>query len=163
MNDGIQLDGIKELQDAMKHLPEQFNRKVLTATARKAAKPLITEARANAPVSAVSRVEWYGQRRKVKPGQMRKSIGSRKTSNREDPGVKVGPSRKNGWWSHFVEFGTAGFTIKKGKNKGRFIPGQRPQPFMMPAYNSVKTEMVQTFNTELKGVLDKFLTKYGKK
>lgn len=157
--DVIHIEGMEKFQKMMKEFPEEFNRKVLTAVARKAATPLIEDARSKAPVSKISRVEWWGKRRKITPGQMRKSIGSRKTSFSEPAGVKVGPTRKNGWWAHFVEFGTAGYTVKKGRNKGRFIPGQRPQPFMKPAFNETKSEIVKIYTESFQDILYKYIRK----
>jgi HK97 gp10 family phage protein len=157
--DAIYIEGIEKFQKLMKEFPEEFNRKVLTAVARRAAVPLIEEARGRAPVSKISRVEWWGKRKRITPGQMRKSIGSRKTSFSEPAGVKVGPSRRNGWWAHFVEFGTAGYSVKKGKNKGRFIPGQRPQPFMRPAFNDTKDAIIKIYADDFREVLYKYIRK----
>lgn len=158
----IKIDGIEDLQKIMKRMPENFNRNVLTAVARKAAKPLVEEARRLSPVSRISRVEWWGKRRKIEPGQMRKSITARKSNFDQPAGVGVGPSKKDGWWAHFVEFGTAGYTVKKGRNKGRFIPGQPAKSFMKRAFVITSNEIVSLYQENFKLILDKYIKKNKK-
>lgn len=166
--DGIKLEGLEEVQKIMKRLPEEFNNRVLVSVARKAAQPLVAEARRLAPVSTISRTDWWGKRVSQEPGALRKSIVARKQRNNR--GISVGPSAKKGWWAHFVEFGTAGYTVKKGKrnnpnpkNIGRFIPGQKPQPFMGPAFRNTTDQIVSEYAGNFKDILEKFQNKYGKK
>lgn len=159
-NTTIQIDGAKELKAILKKMPENFTRNVLTSVARTASKPLVEEARRLSPVSRINRVEWWGQRRKITPGQMRKSITARKSNFNEPAGVSVGPTRKNGWWAHFVEFGTAGYTVKKGKMKGRFIPGQQATHFMQRAFSNTSNKIVELYEENFRKILYRYLKKY---
>lgn len=161
-NANIKIEGIEDLRKIMKKMPENFNRNVLTAVARKAAQPLLEEAKLRAPVSTLTRVEWYGKRRKIKPGQMRNSITARKSNFNQPAGVGVGPTRKNGWWAHFVEFGTAGYTVKKGKNKGRFYPGQPARHFMEKSYIATSNQVLYIYKENFRSILYKYLKKYKK-
>ena len=167
----FELDGFKEVENALKKLPEAMRVKTLLKAERKAAKPLIKAARNRVPTSKVKRVEWWGKKRTILPGVLKKSIGMIANRKGRYPSINVGPRTSKGkrkskwdaWWAHFVEFGTNGFTIGKGKKAGRFIAGQAAQPFMRPAYDETKDKIPEIMADELGKEVMKIFNKTIKK
>jgi HK97 gp10 family phage protein len=166
MSAEFNLDGFNQVMAALKKLDKELvSRKVITSAARRAAMPLVRDAQKRAPRFPYRRVDWYGRRKEIPAGALKNSIGIINARSSDDPGVKVGPrvggkNRKwDGWFAHFVEFGTAGYTAKRGKLKGRFIPGQRAQPFMQPAYESTQPEVYEEFYNEILTVYNRITSK----
>ncbi|RKD96782.1 HK97-gp10 family putative phage morphogenesis protein [Marinifilum flexuosum] len=156
MSAEIEIDGLDELMDSLKKLPHKMSSKMILKAQRKAAKPLVKSAQSKAPVSNITRVDWYGKRRTIHPGDLKKSIGTIKGRNKTNPTTFVGPKVSRGrkrkhdaWYAHFPEFGTDGYTVKKGPLKGKFFPGQPAQPYMRPAYDETKDEVLDVLGDEL--------------
>ena len=167
----IDFEGFDEVQNCLKQLPEMARVKTLLAAQRKAAKPLVKTAKQLAPKANRSQTEWFGSRRKIAPGVLKKSIGYITNRKGKYPGIDVGPRTSKGrkkskfdaWWAHFVEFGTAAFTVRKGKLKGKVFPGQAAQPFMRPAYDQHKDDIPRIMAEELRKGVDKIFKKTLKK
>lgn len=157
MSTDFKIEGLDELFNSLKKLPHKVSYKAILKAERKAAKPIVKAARSKAPMSKLTRVDWWGKRRTISPGDLKKSIGTITGRNKTDPTIWVGPKVSRGkkkkkhdaWWAHFVEFGTAGYTVRKGPLKGRFFPGQAAQPFMRPAYDKHQKEVVEIMAKEL--------------
>jgi len=144
--------GFKDAVKFMKGLEEKAQRPTLLAAMRIAARPLSKEAKRLAPVAERNVREFWGNRLTVTPGTLKRSIKyivpkAKKETLAE---LYVGPKKakkrgknfdgktinaSDGWFRHFVIRGTSGKTIKSGKNKGRFIPGQPANAFMDEAAN----------------------------
>jgi HK97 gp10 family phage protein len=88
-------------------------------------------------------------------GNLRRSIGSVNARDKNNfPAVITGARKaKDGWYAHFVEFGTSGIVQKP--TKGRYKKGQRyrsdqsPKPFMRPAIDEKQNEAMAIVGIEV--------------
>ena len=155
--------GTEEMNYILQNLPNKINRRVLLSAFRSAAKPLVKEAKRKVPVSgkkAFATVHRHVQKRQVttltrvhKPGQLKRSIGTINSRSKQKPSVWVGPRKGNkfkddGWYGHFVEFGT----IK-----------QPPQPFMKTAWDSTKQTVENSIGREIGASMQRFMEKHAPK
>jgi len=157
MSGELQLIGDKELRKILEKLPEKVDVRLLNAAGRRAAKPLVRSARRKAP---------------SKTGNLRKSIGTR--ARRAENGVStivIGPrtgkrQKFDGWYAHFVEFGTRGivrYNTKHRKKGQRYKPDNKAKPFMRPAYDQEKANMMKEYEKEVAFVTQKYLDKQAAK
>ena len=149
----IELIGDKELRKILEKLPEKVDVRLLKAAACRAAKPLVKAARRKAP---------------SKTGNLRKSIGTQALrSYNGSAAVLVGPrtgkrQKYDGWYSHFVEYGTRGIVRYKTK---RYSKGQRykadikAKPFMRPAYDQEHANAMKEYENHVGFVTQKYLDK----
>jgi len=181
----IGIEGDKEAVKYLNMLATKFQRRILVRVARKAVKPLIQRAKSLAPRSGrktyITAHRDYSRRTrsfstrlvKRRSGELARSIGVYLPKNRQVAAVYVGPRTKNvqqannGWYGHFLELGTKGYVVKKNRTvvspsggifvlkKGTRVPGQKPQPFMGPAWESTKTEVLKNFENYLWDELEK--------
>ena len=97
-------------------------------------------------------------------GELSRSIGPYLSKNRNISTVYVGPRTKNvekannGWYGHYVELGTKGYTVKKTRTvvtpaggvfvlkAGTRIKGQKAHPFMGPAWSTTKETVLRNFD-----------------
>lgn len=153
---GIKVEGIDQLkaniEKALLKHPEAKVRRALT----KGAEPLVSSARAN-----VKRSET---------GVLSESIRVLKKYGRDPMGVYVGPVFKrkraastdgkrpkgekgNAWYAHFVEYGTdkhnLGYKGKYVSAKGSDHPGSKPYPFMRPAYDNTRGQVMEIMMKEI--------------
>jgi HK97 gp10 family phage protein len=87
------------------------------------------------------------------------TIRKKPRSSKLNPVHQVGPDsgfRKEGRrpvsYAHLIEFGTA---PHYQPNRGVVHPGIRPMPFMEPAYNSTKEEVVKRFGQRIGPEMEK--------
>lgn len=169
MADFIKIDtkGDKELQEYFRRLPPHISRKLVISAARKSARPVVRDAKANL------RASW-GER----SGNLQKSIGTRALPQSSNPqgaiaaGVLIGKGKK-GYHAHLLEKG-----VKPGKRKGKFVfratrdsgskragdiivlreidhPGIKAKPFVRPAIENNRNKVEETFSSSMsKAMLD---------
>jgi len=170
MAQGIRLDGIKELEKVLEGLSSKpYAKSIIKSGLRKASKPLIKSAR--------SKVMAYS-----------KTVGQSITINyqsRDGATIGIGPKRKNGkviaiegdtafvvgakdpWFAHYIEFGVSGigrFRKKKGakafSGTRRYRADQPARPFMRPAFDETKEEIMQNFEKSIWETIEKFVEKH---
>ncbi len=134
----FKIEGGKELQRNLTALPKQVERKVVMGALRKAAKPLIAEARARVP---------------VKTGRLRASIGVRAARIRGGLAVHIGAGARKVRGrqirhGHLIEFGT--------RHHAAF-------PFLRPAFEDVREEMTRVLGRELGRGIETEATKLGRR
>jgi HK97 gp10 family phage protein len=162
--DKIKIEGLKELSDAMGQLPGAIAKRVLAGAVRKAA--LIVQARAIALAPEAVADTVTGKSTHVR-GTLKRSIsisairkGTPATERKfaiyaasaRRKGSKVGASDPNdGWYAHFVEFGT----VKMGKT-----------PFMRPAFEetkiAAKDKIVEQLQNGIKTQIERLNTRRGR-
>lgn len=149
-NFSIELKGSDELQRTLKAFRDDtFKEKVLTSTYRKAAKPFVAQARANAPVA--KKIVKQGKH-EVKPQTLKKSVGAWTYRKLKSPHLLMGAKhgrrsmKYDGWYYRFIEFGT----VK-----------QSAKPFLQPAWDATKTLAATIMDKEFTTILRKFKNKYG--
>ena len=157
----IEIEGVKELDKVLAHLPKTVAKQQLKAALRQATKPMVKDARARA--------------KKVSPS-MARSIKVRIVPRSNVPAaITLGPDEKH-WWGVLHEFGTGIFGPKKKEikaeetYKGRVLTtftgpnlehpikvskGHPATPFMRPAYDTNKNRAVKNFGKNLWFVLDR--------
>jgi HK97 gp10 family phage protein len=173
----IELEGDREAVRYLNMLAVKYQRRVLVRAARKAAKPLVRRAKALAPKSShqtyisahrhFSRGVMSTVLVKRRPGELSRSIGVYLPKNRGAASVYIGPRTKNvqqvnnGWYGHFVELGTKGYTVKRKRTimsptggfitleAGDRVPGQRAHPFLGPAWQQTGREVISNFKKYL--------------
>jgi HK97 gp10 family phage protein len=146
----IQVKGLKELADVLEQLPIELQKKALRPALREAGEIIGEEAKRLAPSES---------------GELRGKI---KVVVRVDPGIggeAYASVRSGSRKSHLIEFGTAAHKIIAGVKKsakkalasaekvfGKSVehPGNRPQPFMRPAFDTKHKEALDKFTTRLR-------------
>ncbi len=162
------VEGLTELRDMLRRkLPEAVQGKALQGALREAAKPIVTEARARAP---------------VKTGRLRKAIysfrdrASRRTREVRLISVRRGKkfqkSNRDAYYWKWIEFGHGVITLKhrrgggKGKKSrslgtpakgffGKEVKAQPARPFMRPAFEMRKGQALEKFRQSLAAQIDK--------
>ncbi len=157
----IELIGERELKAILSQLPKKVNKSLLVRAFKKAAKPLIVEAKALTPVShkksfIVAHADIKKGIRSTKlvkhrAGELKRSIGLI-VGRGPVAAVYVGPRRggvkaNDGWYANFVEFGT----VK-----------QKAQPFMRPAWQRTHARIEETIEFTIKAEVRKVVAKYAK-
>jgi len=144
----------QEIINLLRKLPKGYDSKFLRKTLGFATTPTLRAAKERAP----SRV-----------GILARSMGKIQLRKARFVSLVIGPrvkgafrasrdpeKNRGGWYAHFVEFGTKGYTLKKRKilktkrgiavlKKGTFIPGQPPRSFMRAAWDSTRAKVEQRF------------------
>ena len=150
---GVTFKGIEELGQVLAGFNDKFGAQVLDKILRKAAGPLVREAKrlsSNADVT----------------GDTTKSIGI--VANRRNNSITVGPRRGNGfkgYHAHLLEYGTAPHLIK-AKAAGGLLrwangaatqvqhPGSAAQPFMRPAVDATGAAMVESIKDQCREIIE---------
>ncbi len=151
MSVSIELTNKKEILQLLDKLPRAFESKAVRKLIKYAVAPLVQKAREIVKRAPKSHKGKYGM---VTPGTLSRSIStidmkrSRKVALVVGPRVK-GAFRKNkaGWYGHFLEFGTKNFPAR---------------PFMRPAYDLTKDEVVRRFERDAKRVFEKEIARWTK-
>lgn len=173
--------GFTEALNFLKGLDEKTNRKLLVSSMRVAAKPLVKSAKALAPEFNSSASDIFGNKPAALQGALKRSIGvitvRQKKSN--EAIVYVGPkklktstltkrkkqgnyiNKNDGWFRHFIIKGTAGYTIKKGKAKGTYMPGQKANPFMDKAANITKQAVENGLTQSITKAVNSYIKRKG--
>ena len=146
----VSIGGTAEMQKALKELSnDTFKKKVLVSTYRKAAKPFVKMAQANAPVAPVT-VNQNGHQ--IKPGNLKGAVSTWTYSKLKSPHLFMGARfgkrslKYDGWYYRFVEFGTV---------------HQAAKPFLQPAWDATQGQITGILNKEFTGILTKYKTKHG--
>lgn len=149
------MEGLKDLQTALKQLPENIARRVLIGAANAGAQVIVKEAKQNAPVGNEPHAISKGKNRpKVLPGFLRKNIRRRLNRAAAKEGghtvtVSVGVSKRAYYWIfHEFEFG------------GVKHPAH---PFLAPAFDAKKEEALQRIKDYLAPRIQKEVEKLRKR
>lgn len=138
MGKNLQFKGAAELRDILEALPGRLGTKKVGEILRLAEKPLVAAAKARAPRGN---------------GDLIKSIGgiAGRGAGRGEQRY-VGPRRggvNKGYAGHLVEYGTGPRKQKDGTSTGS-MPAH---PFMRPAYEQTKAQIVQIISDEVAAVI----------
>lgn len=154
----------KEISNLLHQLPKGFDAKFLRRVLSSALTPTLNAARRNAPDRTGLTIKSLGKIQLKKAKFVSMIIGPR-VKGRFRATRKI-ETNKGAWYAHFAEFGTDGYTVKKTRRfflggqfitikKGTFIPGQKAEPFMRPAYDSTRKIVEDRF-------FDSFIKKFNK-
>lgn len=161
----VQVEGLKDLEQALTELPKATSRNVLLRALKKAAQPITDAAQAKAPVETgqlrdsiivTSRVRnrvgltEYAQTM-ASTGDYKEAQSALRTARREGgPGgaraeVNIGPTAPH---AHLLEFGTVKMSA---------------HPFMRPAWESEKDGALIDISNELKAEIEKARARLARK
>jgi HK97 gp10 family phage protein len=146
----LKIDGLEEIQAALRELPKATAKGVIRRVLLKRAQPIVNDARQKAPVktgrlrdSITARVRTGGGAGKaafaeaMRQGASRAEAGqAARAANRAAGGaveVLIGPT-KDTFYGHLVEFGTE---------------HSAPAPFMRPAWDANKMNVLQGVKDDL--------------
>jgi HK97 gp10 family phage protein len=161
----VSVSGLRQLEAALKELPKATARNVLKRTLVKAGEPIAQRARENAPVRTrqLQQSIVVSPRIKNKVGNaeyaaaMRAGLGkaiatqamrdARRGARASFAEMYVGPTAREGWYGHFVEFGTRNMAAR---------------PFMRPAWDSEQQTVLEIIKVELRNEIMKTALRIGK-
>ncbi len=160
----VKVEGLTELRDLLQRkLPDEIQTKALQSTLAKAAKPIVSEARARVPVrtGALRRAITSGRSRKSTKVRAVRVIGvNAKKINR--PATENGRSRwiDRYYWKQ-IEFGRPAYSSRRNlgtPEKGFF--GKRfkavpARPFLRPAFEARKFDALEAFRKNMATEIDK--------
>ena len=135
----VEVEGLEELDRALAQVPDALRRNVVLAALRKAAQPMVREAKARARRGSDPRRRGSQKQRSSgeseRIGHGADSITARavRTDRRNEAAIAIGPDAKH-WYMLFVEFGTS---------------RQAPDRFLTPAFEIHKERAVTLIGEEL--------------
>ena len=163
MANGFELDGFAELEQVLAGLPGRFGDQVIDKILRKGAQPYLKKAKELSSNQDVT-------------GDTTKSLGI--IANRKTNSITVGPRRGGpfrGYVAHILEYGAAPHRIA-AKAAGGLLsfagtfasevnhPGIAAQPFLRPAFDATKNEVVQRIKDQCTEILEsEFKSVFGAK
>jgi HK97 gp10 family phage protein len=146
----LKVEGLKELDRALGELPKATGKNVVRRVLRKSLEPILTAAKANAPVATGRLRESMVISSQLKRSQR----GRRETRTGVTMYVGSGATGKvrHAPHAHLVEFGTA---------------HRSPKPYMRPAFDANKEKVVeiqrQELGTEIAKAWDRLVKKAAKR
>lgn len=141
----VRIDGLKELDQALSQLPRATGKNVLRRIGIRSLAPVISAARNNVPVYRGDLKESLKITTKLSKRQQRenaKAVADGKASVQLYAGAAALPH------AHLVEFGTA---------------TTPPQPFMRPAWDANKDEVLDIIKSELGDEITKAAARLARK
>lgn len=146
----VEVTGFDALANEIKKIAnDKTKRKETLIILRQIAKPTLEVAKREVPVS--KKAHWVsGERtkKKISPGNLKKSLGTITATKSENPQVVVGPRAKrsfDGWYGHFVHNPVNVYRKgykrihKKGANERAAIAKRwRSNPFLTRAYDQTQ-------------------------
>jgi len=170
----FEIKGCRKLMKRLNQLSMHTQTKVLKSAVRKAAKPVVRDARKLVPrdtgllrASLGTKVKQYPRTGTVVAiiGPRLKFAGSEKIKEKLE-GKKKKRLPVN--YAHLVEFGTkphwSRYTVLPSGvivPHGHVIEGARPRPFLRPAFDKNKQKIMQTMTGEIKKGITRFARRSG--
>ena len=133
------VEGLREVDDALAEIPQALRRPVVLSALRRAARPMVRDARLRAPRGTDPRRRGSEKQRRsgeaAAIGHGADSIRARsvRARSQHEATVAVGPDKKH-WYMSLVEFGTS---------------RHAPQRFLTPAFEAHKRQAIETFGDAL--------------
>jgi HK97 gp10 family phage protein len=177
MSPDVKIIGLDKLIHVLNKLPDRTSYRILISALKRAAKPVRKRARQLVP---------------KRTRNLMKSISIFPSKNKDFPAAWIGPltgkrKRFDGWYAHFVHFGTKGFGKRKtttswDRNLGQALKysyvyttksgrykyitgyskkggGLKATPFMTDAFTQTKDEAFGMIHKELSNSVVKFMQK----
>lgn len=149
----FRLEGARELDKVLEGLKATTARGVTRRALKKALEPVAAAARGMAPQDTGKLAANIGISTRLTKRQAREARGA---TGRDVQTIYVGPQ----WPSaHLVEFGTGPRHHKSGK----FVGVMPPQPFMRPAWDQNREQVLARLTDEIRAELDKTLARVAKR
>jgi HK97 gp10 family phage protein len=153
------IDGLKELDDLLKDLPDRVARRQLVGALRAGAGSLQKEVIANAPDSP--KIHKFGD--------LRENIKVRFIRATQRNAVAVAVTTGRAFYAHWVEFGREAVRVVKKKVLsdgkqffGTEVAAQPPRPFMRPAFDTKGRQIIDTIVKRLKAGIEREYKRRGR-
>ena len=146
MTASLKISGFRELDALLQSMPRQLAGQGVTAGLRKALQPVAAAARSYAPGSLDSRITIAP---KIKAGQAAQSLAKPGKGRRV---MYVGSTAPH---AHLVEFGTG----PRYHKSGRYVGIMPPDPFLRPAWDANKDQVLATLATAIREEIAKAVTR----
>lgn len=160
MTVAVKIDELQQFSKGLKSLPNNVARAILGRALEAGSKQLVEAAKKEVPVDT-------GHLRDSIDYKMQR-INALDYQSTVSPFHTKGKNKNNPFYAHMVEFGGR-YIVKargldKGKKKGRVIAtGRVPaQPFMRPAFDAEKKEIIQTIADQVGSMVARQFKKLGK-
>jgi len=140
----IRLEGVEDLEAKLKQLGEIGRKDSIYTALERAAAPMAAAVRQNAPRGKTGNL--VGSVKVVRVSEIGRGSRGRKAKG---PTVELGHAKPKGSHAHLVERGTKqrSYKVKKtGKMKN--VGAMPAKPYMRPAYDSTKDQVVKLFAAE---------------
>lgn len=149
----MRLEGARELDKALSALSASTARGVTRRAMTRALEPVAEAARSLAPRDEGKLAAHIGVSSRLTKRQSREMRG---LAGRDTQFMYVGPE----WASaHLVEFGTG----PRFKKSGAYVGVMPPQPFMRPAWDAKRDEVLARLTEDIRAELDKTLARVAKR
>jgi HK97 gp10 family phage protein len=148
----VKISGLDELEEKLEHLPIKVSRTIIRRSLKEAAQIFLDEMKAR-----VRRGVHHFKGSQDAFAVIQKSIGMRLRVTSDLEGSATVGVPKSVFWAKFVEFGTkARFRGKKsgGKRSGGPTGTMPSYPFVRPAFEAKKQEVLDKFVTDVKQALN---------
>lgn len=160
MDATFEIQGLRELQQAMQQLPARIERNIMSGAVAAGTRVVLAETKIRAPDSRI-KAALSSRSKKARRGEIIREIYLKQKKGRDT------------FYAKFFEFGTASYYTGKGrsvrkpylipKKPGKTIrigrnlvtkqiihPGIKPQPFLRPALDIKGQEAIRTMATYIK-------------
>jgi HK97 gp10 family phage protein len=165
----MKIEGLKELDAALSELPKATAKNNMRRAAETALQPVVDHAKSLAPAGKPRKVG----KRYVTGGDLKRSLTvSRKLGKSAAKKMREEQRREGKYsinvyagaspmrYAHLVEFGTK---PRYHKKTGKFV-GQMPaRPFMRPAWDANKTQVLATFQKDMWARIEKSAKRLARK
>jgi HK97 gp10 family phage protein len=153
----VKFEGGKELENALNQLPKRMSKSALRSALRKAAKPVLVDAKRFVPLGEPTK----HLRDALKILSTLKSSQRRGRLKGKGVEIFVGATFPSGAHAHLVEFG---HELVGGKGGARRVVGRtRPHPFLRPAWDANKDKVLASLRVLIWAELAKQARKLAKK
>lgn len=156
MSVSFKIEGLQDLEQMLiTHLPGALGRTVLRRSLRKAAQPMLEQARAGAPGSLDEKITL--SERVIRPPQEVAGLLAAGRARRRAQ-LFLGPGREAPH-AHLVEFGTKPRYHKSGK----YVGAMPPDPYMRPAFDIEAQPTIERLGPILASEIDKAIARRARK
>ena len=148
---GFRVRGLRQAQAALQRLPDEIADEAVDDALTRASEPTAEIAASLAPADRPVLSRSIGVSKRVNPANR----GETNRDRRDERWVKIGPNYRRGSepyapHAHFLEFGTG----PRYHESGKYV-GQTPaQPFMRPAFDFDKLNIIKRFGRLLRPIID---------
>jgi HK97 gp10 family phage protein len=152
----VKVEGLRELDKALSELPKATGKNTLRRAARTSLEPIVEAARGAVPVASGQLRDSMVVATKLSKRQAavhRKLVRDTKSSIEMFAGAGSLPH------AHLLEFGTA----RRHHKSGKFVGSISPRPFMRPAWDAGKEQVLETFKDELWKEISKAAARLARK
>jgi HK97 gp10 family phage protein len=158
MKTSLKIEGLKELDAALAELPQATSKNVMRRAAKKALGIVIDAAIPNVPVDEGALKKSMKVSTRLSKRQAALARREFKTEGKAAIVMYAGPSAFP--HAHLIEFGTK---PRYQKKTGKFVGQVRARPFMRPAWDSKRAQVLVSFQSDMWTEIEKATKRLARK